>query len=203
MAWLIDEDRALKEKLSGYSVSNYSDGRPIKVPVYFRFPDSEERTRTFPHIAIDLVDIVFAADRAHRADGYIQSIDMEQATPLTGYTLVANDMPLPWSLEYQLAAYSRQPWHDRELSAYLYMMFPEQFGQLDMTNYDNTVRRADLQSVIRRDTVDSSNKRLYRNIFSIAVSSEFYLDQVQQIKNVISTNLELISYINESVVPVG
>lgn len=192
--FLLDEDRALKEKLSGFYVTNYADGRNIPIPVYYRFPDAEERTRTFPHIAIDLVDVIFDETRAHRAVGYIQPIDTETATPLTGFNLVADDMPLPWSLQYQLAAYSRQPTHDRQLAQMLYMMFPQQFGSLNMANYDSTIRRADLVSVTRRDTVDSSNKRLYRNIFTVAISSEFYISEVTAIQQALTavTNVEFV-----------
>lgn len=201
MPFIFDEDLALKEKLSGFSVKNYTDGRSISIPVYFRFPDAEERTRTFPHIAIDLVEINFDRERAHRAIGYIQKTDLETATPLEGFVLSGDDMPLPWSLVYQLAAYSRQPWHDRQLTSMLYMMFPEEFGFLDMSNFDSTIRRADLQSIVRRDTVDSSNKRLYRNIFTIAISAEFYIYQIQQIQLATSIHVDVLPYVNQPAVP--
>lgn len=189
--FLLDEDRALKEKLSGFSVVNYSDGKKINIPVFFRFPDPEERTRTFPHIQIDLVDVVFDRTRAHRAAYYIQAGDTETATPLTGFTLVADDMPLPWSLIYQITTFARQPWQDRQLQGLMFMQFPEQFGFLNMANYDNTARRADLQSSVRRDTVDSTNKRLYKNIFTVAISSEFYLAQLQQIQQIASIDVDV------------
>jgi hypothetical protein len=181
MPWLLDEDFALKEKLSGYAVRNYPDGRQKNIAVYFRFPDPEERTRSFPHIAIDLVSVEFDAERAHRAMNFIIPTQ-ETATPANGFVLSSDDMPLPWTLVYQLAAYSRIPTDDRQLATFLYMQFPQQFGQLNMANFDGTQRRADLLSVVRRDTVDSSQKRLYRNIFTVGVSSEFTLEQIQQIQ---------------------
>lgn len=182
--WVLDEDAALKQKLSGYTVTNYADGKQLPIQVYYRLPDAEEVTRTFPHIAIDLVEINFDPTRAHRAMLFRMNYDLEQATPQTGSILEAYDYPLPWSLHYQLAAYSRNPRHDRQLAMMLYQMFPEQYGSLDMASFDGTVRRADLVDVVRRDTVDQNQKRLYRNIFTVAVSSEFLLGDVVAIQQV-------------------
>jgi len=201
--WGLDEDEALKQKLTGFTVPNYSDGREIPIAVYYRFPDSEERERSFPHIAIDLTEITFAAERAHRAVEYILDYDLEQATPLSGFSLVGDDFPLPWNLVYQLGVYSRQPRHDRAMLMMLYQMFPETYGSLDMSNFDGTVRRADLISVVRRDTVDKSNKRLYRNIFTVSISSEFFLNQIRTVQhNTQGVNIDLLSYINQPAVPV-
>lgn len=200
MPWLFDEDLALKQKLSGKYVVNYVDGRHIDIATYYRFPDPEERTRTFPHIAIDMISIEFDPTRAHRADGYIQPYDLETATPPSGFNLVADDMPLPWSLIYQLACYSRDPWHDRQLAQLMYMSFPEEFGSLDMSNFDGTVRRADFISAVRRDRIDNTNKRLFCNIITIAVSSEFYLNEIQTIQQVGSVNVDYV-FTGQTLVP--
>lgn len=192
MPFILDEDSALKEKLTGFSLSNYADGKMLKIPVFFRFPDPEEVTRTFPHIAIDLVEINFDPTRAHRAMEFVLKYDLEQATPMTGFSLVADDYPLPWSLVYQLATYARQPVHDRYMQMMMYRMFPEQYGSLNMAKYDGTIRRADLISSVRRDTVDNKNKRLYRNIFTIAISAEFFVNQVLAIQQATSVNIDVI-----------
>jgi len=194
MSWLLDEDQALKTKLSGYSVTNYADQRQIPVPVFFRFPDPEEVTRTFPNMAIDLVEIVFDPTRAHRTPEYISMVNLvEQSPPPEGFSWLAYDMPLPWMLMYQIATYARQPWHDRQLTAMLFQLFPEEFGSLDMSDIDGTIRRADLQSIERQDTYDANHKRLYRNIFTIGISSELYLGQVTAIQNVSSVTVDVSS----------
>lgn len=201
MPWLLDEDEALKQKLKGFTVQNYADDVQISVPIWYRFPDAEERQRTYPHIAIDLVEVNFDPTRAHRALEYIQTWtnDPEQATPPAGFSTIADDFPLPWILVYQLAAYSRDPVHDRQLAAMLYMQFPEQYGSLDMTSIDGTIRRADLQSVVRRDTVDSDRKRLYRNIFTIAVSSEFYANVLRTTQWATTVDVSFENYVNQPV----
>jgi hypothetical protein len=196
--FILDEDRALKQKLQGQYVYNYANGKQFPIDVYFRFPDPEERERRFPHIAIDLIGIEFDADRAHRALGFILPADLETATPPSGEFMTNNDMPLPWTLIYQLGAYARDPVQDRQLTAILYQLFPEQFGFLDMAAYDGTVRRADLHNVVRRDTVDNSNKRLYRNIFTIGVSSEFYVYEVQYVLESLKVDLD-VEGINTSI----
>jgi hypothetical protein len=190
--WLLDEDAALKEMLSGYSVTNYGGGgKKLPIGTWFRTPDAEEVERKFPHIQIDLIDIEYAAERAHRAYGFLPPIQ-ETATPATGFFLESPDFPQPWDLIYQLSLFSRDPVHDRQMTVLLYTMFPEQFGQLDMSNWDGTMRRVVNRGTTRRDQLDASNKRTYRNIFTIAVSSEFYLGQIAQIQEVLSTNVDVV-----------
>lgn len=194
----LDEDNALKSKLCGspnglynpsYTVTNYVDGQQIPILVYFRSPDTEIRTRTFPHFAIDLIDIEPDHERMHRAAGFVVPYPTETATPATGTYDVASDFPFPWMLIYQISALSRDPTHDRQLGQLLYMMFPYQFGNLDMSGFDGTFRRADLRSTERRDLpADENNLRIYRQIFTIAISSEFYLNVVQQIQQVLTVN---------------
>jgi hypothetical protein len=185
--FILDEDDALKEMLGGQSVINYADGRSIPISVWFQAPDAEEQKRTFPHISIALIDVEYAAERAHRAYGFLPP-QQETATPATGFFLESGDFPQPWDLIYQLSLFSRQPRHDRQMTALMLMMFPEQFGQLNMANFDGTMRRAVNRGAERRDTIDA-NQRLYRNIFTIAVSSEFYLGQIAQIQQIITPQI--------------
>jgi hypothetical protein len=199
VAWVIDEDYALKQKLSGFTVNNYADGRKITVQTYFRMPDPEERTRTFPHFAIDLVEINMDFTRLHHADGFTLTYDTETATPLVNGALVADDYPLPWSLVYQISAYSRQPWQDRQLAMILHQLFPGPYGSLDMTYFDGTIRRADFVSMVRRDRIGDNNKRDYRQIFTVAVSSEFFLNQLTAVQQNTSVKINVVPYVNTPV----
>lgn len=194
----LDEDNALKCKLlngplpngkPNFFVTNYVDGQQIPVNVFYRSPDTEIVTRTFPHFAIDLIDVVPDEERMHRATGFIVPYPTETATPAQGYFDVADDFPFPWMLHYQISAISRDPTHDRQLGQLLFRMFPYQYGSLDMSGFDGTVRRADLLAHERRDLPgDETGKRTYRLIFTIGISSEFYLNQIEQIKQVLSVN---------------
>lgn len=208
MAWLLDEDDALRDKLTnygaGYSVLNYGTDTQTPIGVYFRFPDTEiVGDRKYPHIAIDLAEINFDPTRAQRAMEFIFNYDTETATPLSGFSQTAYDYPLPFSLIYQLAAYSTQPRHDRQLYGLLTSLFPAAFGSLNMANYDGTIRRADFVSSVRRDTVNpQSKKRLYRFIYTIAVSTELLLGQVQEVQHTnqaVKLNISVVD-INQPVV---
>lgn len=196
--WLLNVEDAIKQKLSGYTVTNPADGKQIPVGVWFRYPDTEERIRTFPHIAIDLIDIVFDRTRAARAGLYPVPYDMEQATPPAGYSLVGGDMPLPWMIQYQLSALSRQPRHDRQLTQMLYQLFPEMFGWLDMSSIDGTIRRADLLSVVRRDMLDTERKRVYRAIFTVAISAEFSVYQMQYVQQATGFEITFDVFVNQA-----
>jgi hypothetical protein len=58
---------------------------------------------------------------------------------------------------------------------------------------------------VRRDTVNpQSKKRLYRNIFTIAVSSEFFLGQIEEIQQTRGADAVLVNldvFINEPAIP--
>ena len=210
MPFLIDEDYALKEKLQGFTIPNYASGpggseKSFVPPVYFGFPDPEERTRTYPHIQVNLIDIEYAAERAHRSALFRLSYDEEQATPASGYVLEAEDFPTPWNLIYQITAYSRQPWQDRMFAMMLFQMVPQQYGSLDMTNFDGTVRRADLVDVVQRDMLEPNQagkpKRVYRKMFTVSISSEFFLAEVIQVAQARSVNLTYVPSVNGFEIP--
>lgn len=193
--FVLDEDEALKAKLENYgntfTVTNYATGKPIPIAVYYRSPDPEIRQRTFPHIAIDLIDIEPDYERMHRSGGMEVPVPTNilypthtdtPGEPTPQSTMWADDFPFPWMLIYQLSAISRDPTHDRQMGQLLHYLFPFQFGQVDMAHIDGTQRRADFRGMTRRDLpVDATNKRIFRQIFTIAVSSEFYLHELEQI----------------------
>jgi len=201
--WGIDEDYALKEKLQGFIIPNYASGpngnpKSFVPPVYFGFPDPEEEIRRYPHIQINLMDITYAEERAHRAAEFQLNYDLEQATPLSGSTLVADDFPTPWNLIYNITCFSRQPWHDRMFAMMMFQMFPQQYGSLDMTSFDGTLRRADLVDVVQRDLLEPNQsgkpKRVYRKIVTVSISSEFFLAEVIQVADSKGVKLTVDSY---------
>jgi hypothetical protein len=194
--WLLDEDEALRDKLSGFTAPNY--GQPpgpdtAKVAVYFRSPDPEIRKRTFPHIAIDLVNIAFDPTRAHHAVGFhIPWIFPLPPAPYpTDSGMTADDYPYPWTLTYQLSTFTRIPHQDRYLQMMMFRLFPQQYGHLVVPN-DGTIRRADLLGVIRRDIpADQDRKRIYRSIYTIGVSSEFFLNEIMTVGQVRQVQLTI------------
>jgi hypothetical protein len=201
LGFLYDEDDALKEKLSNFVVYNQGTEGTLPIPVWFRFPDPENQQRSYPHFAVDQISVAQDPERAHRAmAGYQPNVYADSATPNFSGTLIAHDMPLPWIIEYQIAAYSLDPRHDRQMTALLYQLFPGQFGFLDMTNIDGTVRRADFVSAERRDSVLGANRRrLYRNIFTVDVSAEAFVNEVLSVPNIQQVLIDFEFYVNQSV----
>jgi hypothetical protein len=189
-SFAIAEGLALKQKLQGFQVIEPATGNPRNIGVWFRLIEAEVQDRTYPHLALDLVGIQFAADRAQRSAGYIPPL----VTPfdlINGDVPVYDDMPLPWSLIYQITTLAQEPRHDLQLQQLIFFQFPQQYGQLDMTDFDGTVRRADHISYTPRSTIDVNQKKLYRGVHEIAVSAEFYLPQAQQVQQIASAQLDV------------
>lgn len=181
MPYIINEDKALKALVSGITVSD--SGNPSRpVGVWFGQPDNEIRQQSYPYITIDLVGISEAIDRAHR--GYI---DLPY-TPEGGNSneTYATWYPIPVNLDYQITTYARQPRHDRQIINALFApgRLPMRFGLLDIPE-DGTARRVDLMGFVKRDTTEQE-KRLFRNIYNVQVSSEFLPAQLVQLYQVLT-----------------
>lgn len=182
MPWLINEDRAVKAKLQGLSVTdaNAPGGRPV--PVRYRVPEVELATQTFPLIVIEHAGIEKAAEREHRGPVYLPyapegsakwwadgdtSYDVTQSPYLVDY-------PIPFDLRYRVMVFTRLAEHDIALAALMMQRerLPARFGFLDIPE-DGTVRRLDLLGGPElADTRDENGKRLFRREYLISVSSE-------------------------------
>lgn len=180
MPFIINEDNALKQLLQGITVSDSGkSNRPVGV--FYGQPDKEIRAQAYPYITIDLVGINEDTSRAHR--GYV---------PLT-YTpegVNANvshsvNFPIPVDLYYQVATWSRQPRHDRQIVAKLFESgrLPFRFGQL-LVQEDNTMRRLDLLGFSKRDLTEDG-KRLFNNVYNVRVSAEVFPDKLVQMYQVL------------------
>lgn len=190
--WIVREDAALKAKLSGIRVPVYNDGdgsptdKLQNVPVFFRLPEDEARRKVYPYITIDLLAPVRDVEREHRGVVTFGAVDgpNEQYQPggrPAGASRV--EMPIPYSLQYQVTTYARFARHDRVINVELLAMRLEpRFGYLEMSAGnaagvpdDNTTRRMDLLSgPTNNDTRDGEGKRLFRKSYTVAVASEMF-----------------------------
>lgn len=180
--FLTAEDEALKAKLSNIEVT-MRGGVKQKAQVWFRMP-SGERTVRYPYISIDLVDVVFAADRAHSAE--ITDIDYwpsEWATfaeyaaahGITYDPEVHNAAAmrwLPYDLYYQITTHATAIQHNRELfqallgTAYL----PDRFGYLDVVA-DESVRWLDRTGYASNDYIVGGSTRVFSTMYNVIVSA--------------------------------
>jgi hypothetical protein len=172
MTFLLSEDQALRELLTGITVSDQksvNDAQARVVGVWFGQPDQEIRAQSYPYMTIDMIDVVQDRQREMRGK---TSADYLKPTTLS---LAQNqdfevDLPIPVNIDYQVTTFARHPRHDRQiLSEVLYSRFPFRFGTLDLD--DGTVRRLDVLGVAKRDLVEQG-KRLFMNAITVRVSSE-------------------------------
>jgi len=140
MPFILNEEAALKTLLTGITVSDSGNSaRPVGV--YYGQPDKEIRQQSYPYITIDLVSVTEDTTRAHR--GYVPLTYTPEGVDTTNIT--HTNFPIPVDLVYQVATWSRQPRHDRQLIAALYSpgRLPLRFGQLPIPE-DGTNRRVDV-----------------------------------------------------------
>ena len=185
--WLIAEDQAMKLYV-GEDVTVTDRTSPVGgrvVPVWFRMPEQEARERTYPYIAIDLVDLVEANDRMMNNKIKVSMMLYRPPEPLPataeGRTIVA-ERPMPVDLYYQITVVSRSAQHDRQLQAAMMRKFPGKWGALYVPN-DSTARTMQLQGFSSAVDVDENGKRTFRRIYTVTVASELWPTVIKSLVN--------------------
>lgn len=183
--FLLSEDEALRDLLSGMTVTDQKANTTRNVGVWFGQPDQELREQKYPYVTIDMVDIAEDFSRAMRGKvkpTYLEDPDnmvdaaqgVQQVTFDTDEHSWKIDFPIPVNIDYQITTYSRQPRHDRQILAQLmYTKIPLRFAILNTgpnTLY-GTTRRLDVLDIAKRD-VSENGKRLFVNAITVRVSSE-------------------------------
>lgn len=213
MAFLLDEDKAIRDLLKGMKVTDQKTvdeggNAQRNVDVWFGQPDQEPRNQSYPYIVIDMIDV--SEDFARSMRGRVKPIYMEdpvlmvqgvqatqgvQAVQQVNYNPTLHNWdiswPIPVNIDYQITTYSRQPRHDREiLTQLLYTRLPLRFGTLNIGDNDRTgtVRRLDILDVSKRD-VTEQGKRLFVNAFTVRVSSEIPQQTYNQVYKVLQTTV--------------
>lgn len=180
MPVIINEDNALKKLLTGLTVSDAGNAsRPVGV--WFGQPDVQIRQQSYPYITVDLIGINEAKERLHSGIVELNYVP-EGVDPDINYTV---QYPIPVNLMYQITTYARQPRHDRQIMAQLFGPFrlPFRFGMIAIPE-DGTARRLDMLGFSKRDTTEQ-DKRLFCNVYTIQISSEFFRDTLTQMYQVL------------------
>ena len=172
MSFLLSEDAALKTILGGFTVADEKNATRA-VGVYYAMPDAELRSQSYPFMTIEMLDTNWAA---YRQSSGIYVDDSAQGTREVNDTdIYTYEMPVAWDVVYQVVTYARHPIHDRQIIAHLLNnIFPSRRGYLPITDDVGggvTYRHLILEEFTKRDTV-LDNRRLYRNVFTVTVSSE-------------------------------
>lgn len=185
--FILEEDAALKAKLTGITVSDdRRTARPVEV--WFGQPDLELQKRTYPYISVELIDINESAERTFSGQPVLKYIPTGWSNPGTSARLMANNFPTPYDLDYQVTAWSRHPRHDRQmLSQLLGSKLPIRFGQLHLATTNRYVRLDMLGGPRVADTTDDNGKRLFRKVFTARVATELFLDDALSVAGLVSS----------------
>ena len=172
MSFIVAEDEALKNYLRNIRVSDEKNASR-EVGVWFSIPDVETRQQSYPYMTIELMDVERAAYRQHSGrfvDNDRQGTQVPQPNVVYNY-----EMPIPWDLTYQVTSYARHPRHDRQIINYLlsnqligqrgFLQVPNELGT------ESSYRHLTLEGFTKRDMVEDG-RRLYRNVFTIRLTSE-------------------------------
>lgn len=179
MSFILSEDEALKAKLQGFTVSDEKNATR-SVQVWFAMPDVELRKQEFPFMTLELIDATPAAYR--QTSGINVDPDAQGTIAKVTGTVYSYEIPLAYDLSYQITTYARHPRHDRAILAYLLNdVLPAKRGFLAIENDLGTetgYRHLFLEEYVKRDTVEDG-RRLYRNVFTVTVTSEAKAQTVQ------------------------
>lgn len=194
MAWLINEDEAIKALISGLTVSDQNvTNRPVKV--WFRYPEAEEREITYPFITIDQIDIMEETDLAHRGRIKPRYVPEGYQNPPVG-TDHKTEFPVPVTVVYQITTHTRSAWHDRQLVTKLHNLLPFRFGSL-FVEADDTVRTMQMVEFTPADQLDANGKRIFRKAFTVTVATELFPDALLAVPRV--DEVEIIAYHTETI----
>lgn len=194
MTFLLSEDKALRDLMTGMIVTDQNAGTGRNVGVWFGQPDQEIRQQSYPYITIDMIDISEDYSRAMR--GMVKPLYLENPTDgpdgAASYDPDTSDWmihwPIPVNIDYQVTTYARQPRHDRELLGQIMSnKIPLRFAILEPD--DGTVRRLDVLDISKRD-VSEAGKRLFVNVFTVRVSSEITQFTYNQVYKVLQVSLQ-------------
>jgi hypothetical protein len=195
MSFLLSEDKALREKLQGCTVTDQKSegqGTPRTVRVYYGQPDQELTAQQYPYITIDMIDVSRDSTREMRGivNDVTANVDYLAPSTVAENTGWEMHLPIPVNIDYQITTYSRHPRHDRELlSQLLSSKLPIRFGSL--TIEDGTYRRLDVMNVTKRDVTEQA-KRLFVNAITVRVSSEIAETTLQTLYKVLEVNVDTL-----------
>jgi hypothetical protein len=208
--FLLAEEEALKAKLSRLYVSdpNAVNGRR-RVHVRWGYPMAEVN-RQYPFLSIDLIDIEFAADRAHSAQvigidywpsEYATFAEYAEAYSIDydpeGPTIPQAVMWHPYNLHFQIATHARSAQHDLEITRILLgtTFTPHRWGWLYVPADDSNrwLDLVDWATANYNEGTGGNTNRIFRKIFHIVVSAHlppenpFVFQQVLQVHGSLRT----------------
>jgi hypothetical protein len=188
--FILAEEAALKEHVSGITVPpvpKTPTAKPVKVDVWFRFPEGERQIK-YPFIIIDLLNVEPAFDLFH-SDHYLSNEDHYDPTrtlyrpsfspglppPPFGNTEWQLKNYLPFRMMFQVTTFARSNLHDRFLtSIFMTDLFPVRPFHI-RCSADDTWRRTETLDMVPNNTIEtteSGTKRIFRKAWTISMQAE-------------------------------
>ena len=153
---------------------------PIKVGVWFRFPEGERQIK-YPFITIDLLSAepafdLFHSDHWEDTEGlYRPSFSPTLPPPPFGFARWAVRNYLPFRLMFQVSHFARSNLHDRYLtSIFMTDVFPVRPFWV-ISPADNVFRRTELVGMNASntpETTESGTKRIFRKFYTVAMLTD-------------------------------
>jgi hypothetical protein len=173
MSWILNEDAAVRAKLSGLQVSMTAG--LVDVPVRWFRPEPESTgDMVYPIILMTRMGISKADDREHRGNTVFYQVEgLPTATPddLWNYY---GPYPIPYNFDYQVSVLTRLQQHQTELMSKLarWDRLPSRYGFIEIGGI-NVVACMDLIGGPELSAViDTKGQRLFTANYLIRVCSE-------------------------------
>lgn len=182
--FLLAEEDALKQHLTGITVPNVAQPTKPRIPVgvWYRFPEGERQIK-YPYITIDLLSAEPAFDLFHSEHFYdaetVYRPDFSPRLPdpVEGWnrqTWTVRNY-LPFRLMFQVTHFARSNLHDRYLtSIFMTDVFPVRPFFI-VVPADGVSRRTELVGIAAAnmpETTESGTKRIFRKMYTISMLTE-------------------------------
>ena len=173
MPWILNEDAAMKRRLTGLVVS-HQDG-VIPVPVRFTTPEIESPDMAYPSITITRLQASRAPEREHR--GFVKIDYGPEGADLPGpedrWGWYA-EFPIPYNIDYQIEVHTRLQQQQVELAQLLAKedRLPERGGYLEIPNVDVVASMDVIGGPVFTDGYDDDSKRYFEIRYIVRVFSE-------------------------------
>lgn len=189
MTWLLNEDRAIKQKFADLTVSDANapaGGR--KVLVRYADPEVEFGTLTFPLVLINRLQLVHMPEREHRGHAAVtywpDGVTNEDDSRWDPDTAPRAEIAVPMDIVYQISVQVRRASHQMELAAKMALpeYLPARFGYLEVPE-DGSTRSLFVDAGPEYESGKGSDgKRLLQAHYNIRVATEIPPSIVQAAK---------------------
>jgi hypothetical protein len=168
--YLLEEDNALKQKLSGVFVKSLTSDRQEN-RVWFTNPEKEQRGIRYPYTTIEFINQSMATDRMH--SGFVSvGYKYLQDIPYPMAQVPRMEYPIPMDLDYRVITHARNNQHHQQLIAAYSAVdrLHPRFAYVLCSG--GTIRRLEVLKSTPSIGLDKDDMRIFRMIYQIRIPTE-------------------------------